>query len=142
MFAWLCLTFLAVVGGDQATKVVLCRRVGLNQSIRLGGGVRLHPVANAQRRFGVRSPTTSSLVLWGVATSSGLVMVELVRSVGGGAAAVGIAVAVGGATGNLLDRLVRGHVIDFIEVGLWPIFNVADVGIVTGIAVATAAHLV
>jgi signal peptidase II len=104
--------------------------------------VRLHHVANAKRPFGFRSPTKSSLLLWGFAISSGLVMVELARPIGGGAVAAGIAVAIGGATGNLLDRLVRGHVVDFIQVGFWPIFNVADVGIVSGTAVAIAAYLV
>lgn len=44
----------------------------------------------------------------------------------------------GGALGNVTDRLVRppgfpsGHVVDFIDLGWWPVFNVADVGIVVG----------
>ncbi len=38
----------------------------------------------------------------------------------------------GGATGNLIDRLARGYVTDFIDVRVWPIFNVADSAIVVG----------
>jgi signal peptidase II len=39
----------------------------------------------------------------------------------------------GGALGNLIDRLQWGHVIDFIRVGPWPVFNVADSSIVVGV---------
>lgn len=38
----------------------------------------------------------------------------------------------GGALGNLVDRLRVGYVVDFIDVGWWPIFNMADIGIVLG----------
>ncbi|MBI4305742.1 MAG: signal peptidase II, partial [Chloroflexi bacterium] len=41
----------------------------------------------------------------------------------------------GGAFGNLLDRLRLGYVVDFIDVGPWPIFNLADSSIVVGIAI-------
>lgn len=44
----------------------------------------------------------------------------------------------GGTTGNLLDRLVHGHVIDFIDFRVWPVFNVADSAIV--VAMAILAH--
>jgi signal peptidase II len=46
----------------------------------------------------------------------------------------------GGAVGNLIDRVVRaedgilsGHVVDFIDFQWWPIFNIADAGIVVGV---------
>jgi signal peptidase II len=91
--------------------------------------------------FGVRSPPRVALFLWGVAASCGLLVIALDRTAGVGAA-VGVAVAVGGATGNLLDRLARGHIVDFIQVGWWPIFNVADTAIVGGIALTVAAVLV
>jgi len=41
----------------------------------------------------------------------------------------------GGAVGNLIDRLMRGHVTDFVSVGSFPVFNVADASISTGVAV-------
>ena len=41
----------------------------------------------------------------------------------------------GGAIGNLLDRIRYGHVVDFIDIGFWPIFNVADMAIVTGVGI-------
>jgi signal peptidase II len=41
----------------------------------------------------------------------------------------------GGAAGNLIDRMHYGYVIDFIDVGFWPIFNLADASIVVGVAI-------
>lgn len=38
----------------------------------------------------------------------------------------------GGAAGNLLDRFLRGYVVDFVHVERWPVFNVADVWLVAG----------
>jgi signal peptidase II len=138
--AWLWLTIATVVCCDQASKAILCKRVALNRSVRAGGGVRLHRVASVESLLGVRSPPRVALLLWGVAVSCGL-LVALARPVGGGAAVVGVAVALGGATGNLLDRLVRGHIVDFIEIGLWPTFNLADAAITGGTALTVAALL-
>ncbi len=54
-------------------------------------------------------------------------------------AAMALALVIGGALGNLIDRVVHGHVIDFIDVywdaGLhWPAFNIADSAISVGVA--------
>ena len=43
--------------------------------------------------------------------------------------------AVGGALGNLIDRVFNGTVVDFISVGLFPIFNLADLAIIVGIGI-------
>jgi signal peptidase II len=54
---------------------------------------------------------------------------------------------IGGATGNVLDRVFRGSgfmdgaVVDFIDLRWWPVFNVADIGIVCG-AIAVAYSLI
>lgn len=46
----------------------------------------------------------------------------------------GLAVMLGGAAGNLFDRLQTGYVVDFIDLRFWPVFNLADVAIVAGVA--------
>lgn len=46
---------------------------------------------------------------------------------------VGIGLQVGGAVGNLLDRIRSGYVTDFIDFRIWPVFNVADMAIVFGV---------
>lgn len=44
----------------------------------------------------------------------------------------GFALVVGGALGNVVDRIARGYVVDFIHVKGWPIFNLADIAVVVG----------
>jgi signal peptidase II len=53
-----------------------------------------------------------------------------------GAARVGFGAALGGATSNLIDWLRRGAVMDFIDLRIWPVFNLADAFIVLGLGVA------
>ena len=47
---------------------------------------------------------------------------------------IALGLQLGGAMGNLVDRLRFGYVTDFIDVGFWPVFNVADSSIVIGVA--------
>jgi signal peptidase II len=47
----------------------------------------------------------------------------------------GLSLIMGGAFGNLLDRVLYGKVLDFIDTGVWPIFNLADSAISTGVAI-------
>ncbi len=53
----------------------------------------------------------------------------------------GLAAALAGAAGNVADRLIRGAVMDFVAIGCWPTFNLADVAIVGGAAVACISML-
>jgi signal peptidase II len=62
------------------------------------------------------------------------------------ASAVGLGLILGGALGNLTDRLIRGsgvsgHVIDFIDFHVWPVFNLADSAIVIGTLIVLFAGL-
>ncbi|MGD9711186.1 MAG: signal peptidase II, partial [Thermomicrobiales bacterium] len=47
----------------------------------------------------------------------------------------------GGAVGNIANRLVSGYVTDFIEVGRWPSFNVADAALTIGLTIFLASHI-
>jgi signal peptidase II len=47
---------------------------------------------------------------------------------------VGVAIAMGGTLGNLLDRIRLGYVVDFIDFHYWPVFNIADIAIVVGVS--------
>lgn len=47
--------------------------------------------------------------------------------------AVALGLCAGGAIGNLLDRAVRGYVVDFVEAGRWPSFNLADAALTVGL---------
>lgn len=54
---------------------------------------------------------------------------------------LGYTLVLAGALGNLGDRLLRGYVVDFIHLTHWPVFNVADVWIVIGVAVLLLSRL-
>jgi signal peptidase II len=58
---------------------------------------------------------------------------------------VGLSLILGGALGNLIDRIVYGKVVDFVDFSVgtfhWPAFNVADSSLTIGIAVILAAYL-
>lgn len=54
------------------------------------------------------------------------------------ATTAGLGLSLGGAAGNLLDRLRRGAVVDFIRLGRWPAFNVADAALVAGAGLVAA----
>jgi signal peptidase II len=58
-----------------------------------------------------------------------------------GARALGVGLVVGGAAGNLADRLARGRVVDFISIGHWRTFNLADAAMVLGLGVAAGSLL-
>lgn len=46
---------------------------------------------------------------------------------------LGLSLLAGGAIGNVIDRVQTGHVVDFLDFRIWPVFNVADIAIVTGV---------
>jgi signal peptidase II len=48
---------------------------------------------------------------------------------------VALGLMLGGTVGNMIDRITVGHVTDFVDVGPWPIFNVADSSLVVGIII-------
>jgi signal peptidase II len=52
----------------------------------------------------------------------------------------GFALVCAGAIGNLVDRLARGYVVDFVHVRFWPVFNLADALVVAGIALLALAR--
>jgi MFS family permease len=86
-------------------------------------------------------PGLLALVLFGavlgvVATVMAVVLVVLARRVRRTSSAVGLGLVLGGALGNLADRLFRGHggaVVDFITLSHWPTFNLADTAITVGV---------
>lgn len=116
---------------DQGTKLVVVARLPEGRGRQVGGW-ELRRVHN---RAGGLVPMSMPAVatLW-CAVVAGLVLAfALGEARPGAASAVGLALAVGGATGNLVDRIVRGEVVDFVVVRRWPVFNLADVALVVGL---------
>jgi len=140
--AWMVVAAVIVVA-DQATKwaivewVPLYDRVPINSFINLthqkNEGAAFSILANAggwQRGFFVVLASIVSVVI--------AVWIWRIRKAGQTMLACGLAFVLGGAIGNLIDRILLGHVTDFIQVwfGSWafPSFNVADAGISVGAA--------
>ncbi len=133
---------LGVTGCDHATKHWILSRVQEGQSWNVMSGVlEIRNTFNTDTAFsllGAFIPLHARLALlragaWiGVAALLLFTVARWKRFVV--FERVALALVLGGALGNAIDRLLRGHVIDFIYVHYWPVFNVADVAITAGVA--------
>lgn len=88
---------------------------------------------NRGAAFGLGQGLTPFLVAGGMVLLG--VLIAMGRTVPGPVGATAIGLVLGGSVGNLADRLFRpfdGAVVDFIDIGAWPVFNVADIGITCG----------
>jgi signal peptidase II len=88
----------------------------------------------------------SGLLLIGSAIAVAVVLWMLLQGPPSLATALGCGLILGGAAGNLLDRLISGDVADFLDLEFWPlqewpVFNAADIAIVLGVAVLFLAAL-
>ncbi|MBI4516039.1 MAG: signal peptidase II [Deltaproteobacteria bacterium] len=136
---------LAVVGLDQAAKWAVQSRMELYQSIPLVDGFfHLTYVRNSGGAFGFLRETSAAVRLpFFIAVSSAAVVALLyfVRQVAPGHRLLLFALGgiLGGALGNLIDRMTAGTVVDFLDVHwrgwYWPTFNVADSFISTGVVI-------
>jgi signal peptidase II len=132
----------ALLALDQATKALVARTVELYQTITvIPGFFNITRIHNRGAIFGTFSQTDNTLVfvLLTAASLAALVLVvtyffktpaedKLMK--------VSLTLIMAGALGNLFDRFVRGHVIDFIDFHIrdahWPFFNAADSCITIG----------
>ncbi|WP_280229782.1 signal peptidase II [Nocardia cyriacigeorgica] len=122
---------------DLLTKVLVVATLTPGEPVYLiGDVVRLSLVRNPGAAFSMATGMTWLLTLVAAAVVIGVIRIgRTLRSLWW---AVGLGMVLGGALGNLVDRLFRspgplqGHVVDFVAVGWWPVFNVADSAIVCG----------
>lgn len=125
-----------VLAADQLTKAWAVSALDDGRTIDLVWTLRLNLTFNEGAAFSLGGGSGGILAL------VGLVVVAVVyRSVvhwPGRLPSVALGAVLGGAVGNLVDRVARnGKVVDFIDLQWWPLFNVADIGISCG-AVALA----
>jgi signal peptidase II len=130
----------AVLAVDFASKAWVQTNVGYGQSFDLlGEWVRLTYLLNPGAAFGLTVGPWSRSVFATLAIVAVGVILMIVRETPAGERLrlSALALILGGAVGNLLDRLrSHGAVVDFLDVGFgtvrWPVFNVADVGVTAG----------
>jgi signal peptidase II len=126
------LVVLAVVAIDQAVKALVRAGVerGSEDSIFLG--VKLVHVGNRGVAFGAFSDGGALVVIL-VGGALTLLLVYFATNAGKPLLWLPTGLLLGGALGNLVDRVFRGEVTDFIKIPLWPAFNVADISITFGV---------
>jgi signal peptidase II len=130
-----------IVAVDQATKAVLLNRFSPGERLEVTGFFNLVLAFNEGAAFsflaGAGGWQKPVLVTFAVAASI-IVSVLLVRSPGRRLFCAGLALILGGALGNLIDRLRLSYVVDFLDFHAggwhWPAFNAADSAITVGAA--------
>jgi len=116
---------------DQLAKALVSGWRFNGRFLTIGRGPGVPEPSGRGTRFLALS-TRHALVLW----IGAVAWLELMLGIGAQLSAIrtlGLGLALGGATGNLADRLARGSVIDFISVAKWSTFNLADAAMVCGI---------
>ena len=126
----------AALVADQVTKTIALRSLEPGEPVDLIGSLlRFHLVKNPGAAFSLGTGYT--VVLTCIAVGVAAAVVHLSRRLRSTAWTIALGLLLGGALGNLSDRFfrepapLRGHVIDFLELPNWPIFNLADAAIVT-----------
>ncbi len=127
---------------DQLSKLWFMKNFHMGESRRVTSFLYLTLVDNTGAAFGLFQDKNRMLLI-----VSYLILLGFLYSArglcerGGTWAFWGVALILGGAIGNLIDRHHYGRVIDFIDLRVWPVFNIADSAITVG-AVSTALGLI
>ena len=123
---------------DQALKWLVETYISLGQSVTaIPGILRLTHIKNSGGAFGILGGSQIILLI-GSVLAVAVVLWMLLASPPSRFTALGCGFVLGGAAGNLLDRLTTGQVTDYADLQFWPleewpIFNVADTAIVAGV---------
>ncbi len=126
-----------VLALDVVTKVLVVAELEGRRTLELLGGqllVRVSRNPGAAFSFG----QSATVVFTVIAVVVVVAILRVSRRLGSRSWAVALGLILGGASGNLVDRLLRspgpgrGAVVDFLDFQVWPSFNVADSAIVTG----------
>ena len=127
------LATLAVLVGDLASKGLARQELGGARVFDLPLGIRLEHGENAGVAFGLFAGSGVVLLVVALIAVSGLAVLLLAQSRGTVGSWLAGGLLLGGALANLIDRAGDGSVTDFIDVGGWPTFNLADVAITLGV---------
>ena len=124
-----------VLAADVISKAIVVARMPGHQPIRLLGGLlTITLTRNGGAAFSIG--TSMTIVFTAIAVGVIVYILRAARNLRSIGWAITLGLLLGGATGNLLDRIFRapsafqGHVVDWIELPHWPVFNLADSSIV------------
>lgn len=131
---WIVIQLLALVFlADQFTKYLVRQLLPFRTSFPDDGFLRFTHTHNTGSAFGIFQGQNAPLILVSFVGIAILIMIYRSQPQPTNLLRLSIGLQLGGALGNLLDRMRLGHVTDFIDVGPWPVFNLADASIVTGL---------
>ncbi len=118
---------------DQASKIYMISRLQPGDSLPLVPGVfHLTYVRNPGAAFGIFAHQTTFFIVISVLMIALIFFGRRLFSTRRFFVQLALSLQVGGALGNLIDRVRFGYVIDFLDFRIWPVFNLADVAIVAG----------
>jgi signal peptidase II len=118
---------------DQFTKYLVREFLPFRFSFPRDGFLRFTHTHNTGSAFGIFQDQNTALIFASIVGIIVLLMIFRSQQHPRPLLRLSIGLQLGGAAGNLLDRFLLGHVTDFMDVGPWPVFNVADASIVTGL---------
>jgi signal peptidase II len=133
---WSLATASLVLIGDQLTKWWVVERLRSDPIEVIGGFLQLRYITNSGAAFSMLQGAGALIALVAIAVVVFVIM--LARKVEWRSEAIGLGLVLGGAMGNLADRLFRGPglldgaVVDWVDFSFFPAFNVADAAITVG----------
>ncbi len=142
-YAYVLLITLSVIALDQATKYLIVTSLNAYDSIKIFPFLNIVNVRNTGAAFGMfRSLGSGFFIIISLAAIifvANLIMRNAYNF-------IGLSLVLGGAVGNLIDRLFYGKVVDFIDFSAgnfhWPAFNVADSSLTIGIGIILITSLI
>lgn len=123
-----------IVAFDQWTKYLIQANLELNQSIPLIDGIfHITYIHNTGAAFSLFRDKTEFLIAIQL-TVIAIVLIYLVkkRAKEHGCLLFSLSLIAAGGMGNLIDRAAKSYVVDFLDLRVWPIFNVADISVCVG----------
>ena len=120
---------------DQFSKYLVRESLFLYESFPREGFVRITHTFNTGSIFGLFQGQNTPLILVSFVGVAVLILLYRTQRYPTGLLRLSLGLQLGGAFGNLVDRVRLGHVTDWVDVGPWPVFNVADASIVSGLII-------
>jgi len=125
---------IAIAIVDQGIKYYVQSQMTLSMSIPVINGVfHITYIVNPGAAFSILENQTALLVAVAAGLLAALAYFYRYIAAGPRLIRLGVGLLAGGAMGNLIDRVTTGYVVDFLDFRIWPVFNSADVAIVTGV---------
>src|SRR3990170_4942117 len=131
----------AVIALDQASKYLVRANLSPGESFPEEGLLRITNVSNTGAAFGIFQGQTFFLIAATFVGLGTIALYYLYPPMEHAVVRLALGLQLGGAIGNLADRIRVGRVTDFIDFRFWPAFNVADSSIVIGVSVIVAFFL-